>query len=103
MATKEPKANCWEVKRCGREPGGARESQLGKCPAALERRLDSVHQGKNGGRACWVVAGTLCKGEVQGSFAKKFSNCKECDFYLAVRKEEGGRFELSATLLGRLD
>lgn len=36
-----------------------------------------------------MIAGTYCKGEVQASFAKKFSNCKECDFYKLVKEEEG--------------
>jgi len=68
----------------------------------MEESLDAVHDGVNAGRTCWIVAGTLCKGEVQGTFAQKFSNCKECDFYISVREEEGTSFELSAVLLARL-
>ena len=26
--------NCWEVKKCGREPGGAKVAELGVCPAS---------------------------------------------------------------------
>ena len=26
------KRNCWEVKQCGREPGGTHEKDLGICP-----------------------------------------------------------------------
>jgi hypothetical protein len=61
-----------------------------------------VHEGVNAGRACWIVAGTLCKGEVQGTFAQKFKNCRECDFYISVREEEGPHFGLSAVLLAKL-
>lgn len=96
------KENCWEFKKCGREPGGSHVQDLGICPAAKEVLLDGVHHGKNGGRACWVVAGSLCGGEVQGTFAQKFHNCSTCDFYAAVRQEEGGYFELSAVLLKKL-
>lgn len=94
--------NCWEFKKCGREPGGRKVAELGVCPAATERRLHGVHGGVAAGRACWVVAGTLCKGEVQGSFARKIANCRACDFYQQVEKEEAGRVVLPATLLGRL-
>uniref|UniRef100_A0A7C2I1V5 Uncharacterized protein n=1 Tax=Ammonifex degensii TaxID=42838 RepID=A0A7C2I1V5_9THEO len=96
------KKNCWEYKKCGREPGGEKVRELGICPAATEKRLDGIHGGKNAGRCCWVVAGTLCKGEVQGSFAKKFGNCQVCDFYELVKQEEGVKFILSANLLAKL-
>ena len=47
--------NCWEHKKCGREPGGSETESLGVCPAAVESRLDGVHGGRNAGRACWIV------------------------------------------------
>ena len=72
------KLNCWEFKKCGREPGGVHVRELGVCPAATEGRLDAVHGGRKAGRACWVVAGTLCKGETQGTFAVKFGACEAC-------------------------
>jgi hypothetical protein len=64
-----------------------------------ERRLNGIHDGLNAGRACWVVAGTLCGGKVQGSFASKMSNCKVCDFYKVVSSEEGEDFMFSGDLL----
>ncbi len=94
--------NCWEFKNCGREPGGASTATLGVCPAAVENRLDGAHHGQNAGRACWVVAGTLCRGEVQGTFAKKFDSCKDCDFYHSVRRQEQPHFHFSSVLLSRL-
>jgi len=96
------KKNCWEVKQCGREPSGDKVEELGVCPAAVEVLLDAVHGGKNAGRACWVVAGTLCKGEVQGTFAKKFEACEKCEFYLQVREEEFPQFVFSSVLLNKL-
>jgi len=102
MGQRKSKLNCWEFKRCGRQPGGIHEQDLGRCPATMEERLDGVHEGVNAGRACWIVAGTLCKGEIQGTFAQKFNNCKECDFYISVHDEEGTHFALSGMLLGRL-
>ncbi len=92
------KLNCWEFMRCGRELGG-HTRHLGVCPSAFARRLNGVHSGIHGGRACWVVAGTLCSGNGHGSFAEKYQSCEQCDFYKAVRKEEGGNFILSAVLL----
>lgn len=97
------KQNCWEVKKCGREQGGIRSKELGVCPTAVEMRLHGSHGGKNAGRACWVVAGTLCGGQEQGSFAQKFHNCEKCDFYLQVRREEGVKFSLSVLLIKKLN
>jgi len=62
--------NCWEFKKCGREAGGAKEKELGACPAYPDN-------GKN----CARIAGTLCGGKVQGTFASKLSNCMDCEFY----------------------
>jgi hypothetical protein len=96
------KLNCWEYKKCGRQPGGEKVSELGICPATTEKRLDGIHGGRNAGRACWVVAGTYCDGQVQGTFAKKYKNCEKCDFYQMVRKEEFPDFKLSSVLLSML-
>jgi hypothetical protein len=62
--------NCWEYKKCGREQGGAKAKELGVCPAWPA-----------GGHQCARVGGTLCGGQVQGSFASKLGNCMKCDFY----------------------
>lgn len=96
------KLNCWEAKKCGRELGGSKTKELGVCPTAMESRLAGAHEGKNGGRACWVVAGTLCGGKEQGTFAQKYHNCEKCDFYQHVKREEGPKFNLSIVLLNRL-
>lgn len=96
------KKNCWEVKGCGREQGGKNEKTLGLCPAATDERLHGVHGGTNAGRACWVVAGTFCGGEVQGTFAQKLRDCTLCDFFDLVRKEEGKNYEISLVLLKKL-
>ena len=96
------KKNCWELKGCGREPGGKNVKELGLCPAASDDRLHGVHGGKNAGRACWVVAGTFCDGKVQGTFAQKYQDCALCDFFELVRKEEGSNYEISLVLLKKL-
>ena len=82
------KKNCWEVKNCGREPGGSKAIVLGICPASTEKKLDGINHGSNGGRACWALAGTLCGGKVQGSYAVKLANCMNCQFYKDVQQEE---------------
>jgi hypothetical protein len=73
------KKNCWEFMGCKKE----------LCAAHSEKRLNGIHGGINAGRACWVVAGTRCGGQVQGDYAQKIGNCMKCDFYLDVAKEEG--------------
>jgi hypothetical protein len=82
------RANCWEFKKCGREPGGDAIHDLGICPASTTEKLDGLHGGKNAGRACWFVVGTLCHSGVQGTFAKKYKSCMFCDFYKQVKEEE---------------
>jgi hypothetical protein len=64
--------NCWEFKKCGREVGGVKAAELGVCPAYPDN-----------GKLCARVAGTLCRGQVQGSFAVKLANCLKCEFYLS--------------------
>ena len=95
--------NCWEFKKCGREKGGAKISELGICPASTEARLHRINHGKNGGRACWVVAGTFCKGEIQGVFTSDIAICLVCDFYTLVAKEEGPRLKGTKELLVKLE
>lgn len=94
--------NCWEFKKCGREVGGDKAFELGVCPASINTMLEGVHNGISAGRACWAVAGTLCGGEVQGSFAQKYRDCGLCDFYNLVREEEGENFILTIDLLGMI-
>lgn len=101
--TEEKKLNCWEFKKCGRGLiDGKPCDKTTQCPAATETRLDRVHDGTNSGRACWVVAGTLCGGKAQGSFASKSAQCQQCDFYQHVSREEGGNRQSNVSLLARL-
>lgn len=87
------KKNCWEFKGCTKE----------KCPAHSEKRLHGIHGGINAGRACWVVAGTRCGGEVQGQYAQKVGSCMLCDFYhLVVTEETAANLVNSNALLEKL-
>jgi hypothetical protein len=96
------KLNCWEFKKCGREKGGAKAGELGVCPASTELRVNGANQGKNGGRACWAISGTLCGGNVQGTFAAKVGNCLKCEFYQLVGEEEGANHESARDILAKL-
>ena len=69
---------------------------LGLCPAAVDAARDGVYGGKNGGRSCWTIAGTYCFGIVQGTFARKFDDCMDCDFFWLVAREEEEEFTPSA-------
>jgi hypothetical protein len=62
--------NCWELMKCARERGGAKAKDFGACPAY-----------PNYGKCCAQIAGTLCGGNVTGSFAVRLGNCKKCRFY----------------------
>lgn len=60
---------CWEFKKCGREKGGVNVEELGVCPVYPDH-----------GTHCAHIAGTFCKGEVQGTFAQK-KDCRYCSFF----------------------
>ncbi len=96
------KLNCWEFKKCGREPGGLKTSELGICPAASNTRGEGIHGGKNCGRCCWVLSGTFCGGKVQGIYAAKLASCIACDFYKLVTDEEGRNRIDSMEILAKL-
>ncbi len=95
-------SNCWEVQECGKESGGKNVESSGVCPAATETRLDGQNRGRNGGRSCWVVAGTLCNGAVQGAFATKLVSCSECEFFRQVAREERPNAALTVDLINLL-
>lgn len=55
---------CWEVMKC---PPDRKE----KCPAFTQQK----------GEECWKVAGTLCRGQVQGTYAEKINFCRDCEYF----------------------
>lgn len=84
MIERITKLNCWEFMKCGRQPGVSTLMTSG-C-VLLRGRADLMvfMTERIAGRACWVVAGSLCGGTIQGSFAEKFRNCEKCNFYKRV-------------------
>jgi hypothetical protein len=100
---KRDKHNCWEFKKCGRIPGGKLNDFAGVCPVFSEKRLNGIHSGHNAGRACWVVAGTMCNGKIQGTFASKFKGCGLCDFFKTIKQDEGRDLLKSSDLLEILE
>ena len=82
----ETKINCWEFKRCGREPGGENASE-GVCPVAIEQSVHGVHHGENAGRCCWLVADVLLQQKII---------CRNCDFYHSVRNDEVPELKVTA-------
>ncbi len=74
--------NCWEFKKCGREPGGEKEEQLGVCQAAIATFANGLNGGINGGRICWAITGKFSNNRVQ---------CVNCDFFNLLEKEETGQ------------
>jgi hypothetical protein len=92
------KYNCWEAMKCGLEPGGDRAEKYGVCLAATHKRLDGCNHGKNAGRACWALLGTLCHGEdgiprKQDTYSQKLSRCTQCRFFELVAIQEEDDFK----------
>jgi len=83
------KLDCWEYMECGREPGGSNADDSGVCPSSITTKYDGINGGMNAGRFCWPVAGTVCNGDLQGTFAAKIKDCLKCPFFLAVARQEG--------------
>ena len=81
--------NCWQYMRCGREPGGKKAAELGVCPAASAATHNGINSGKNAGRICWAVAGTLCGGRVHCEQAVREVSCMACKFFKKVKNEQG--------------
>jgi len=52
--------SCWEMMQCTQE----------NCVCFGREPLQ-----------CWTIAGTSCKGQVQGKFAQKLNDCMACEFY----------------------
>lgn len=57
---------CWLLKNCRRSQCPSFENEEGRC---------------------WLIAGTLCNGEVQGEFASKYQTCLECDVFKHICHE----------------
>ncbi|RMD57478.1 MAG: hypothetical protein D6828_03660 [Nitrospirae bacterium] len=97
------KLNCWEVNKCGLEPGGVNAKKYGVCIAATMKELDGVNSGKNGGRACWAILGTLClqegKPKSQSTFSSKLARCSACRFFELVAIEEDDEFKNTKEIL----
>jgi len=94
------KLNCWEFMHCGREPGGRNMLELGICPAASDSLPNGINSGKNGGRSCWIVRGTLC-GEMRPSgHGDKLAECGNCKFRRRVEEEEGAEGLREEMLVG---
>ena len=72
------------------------------CAGATLREAGGLNGGKNGGRACWAVSGTLCGGQVQGAFASKVSNCVNSGFYKAVALEQGDSLASKEQVLDKI-
>ncbi len=91
--------NCWEVMKCGFGPNGDKAKTGEVCPVVQENRLDGVHSGLNGGRACWFVEDTFdCGKDAVEDFSNKYPTCMNCKFYWQVREEEGKHFEVNLLL-----
>jgi hypothetical protein len=89
------KLNCWEIKNCGREQGGAKVNEFGICPAATKTSSHGINGGINGGRICWAIAGTYCD-DIQGTHAQESASCLGCGFLYKVLLEEGSHFKFFA-------
>ncbi|MDA8084435.1 MAG: GGDEF domain-containing protein [Nitrospiraceae bacterium] len=61
LVRKNVSVRCWERKDCHNI----------SCPAR-----------NNYKERCWLVAGTMCGGKVQGEFALKYKSCTQCDVYV---------------------
>ncbi len=81
---------CWEYKKCGKQPGGENVAEFGHCPAALSPD-----------NSCWFIAGTLCSGKVEGTYAEKIDTCIICDYYNKMQELNAKRPRTRFFLFGQ--
>ena len=60
---------CWQSKNCNKKD----------CPAY-----------ENKDSRCWIISGTCCRDEIQGSFHEKIEACCKCDFYRLATERAAG-------------
>ena len=84
--------NCWEFKKCGREPGGKNSQRLGTCRASIENKFNGVNHGVNAGRYCWKVKISEENNNESDKTLSAIMNCIECDFFIKVKAEEKNKF-----------
>ena len=58
---------CWQEKNCGKP----------ECPAYGSRD-----------HRCWMISGTYCRNEIQGSFHEKIEACRKCNFYQSMQEQK---------------
>jgi len=96
---KAVKLNCWQFMGCRVQKKNSLLRAISGpyiCPVFLEKKLDGVHGGINGGRACWIVSRTTCCGTIQGTCEEKYQTCIACDFYRSIMEEEDDLISLQA-------
>ncbi|MBF0589505.1 MAG: hypothetical protein HQL53_10270 [Magnetococcales bacterium] len=69
------KLNCWEYSQCGKE---------NYCLSGTSTTYDGIFGGKNGGRFCAFIEGTLCKDGIPMDTMEKMKKCAKCDFFKEI-------------------
>ena len=85
--------NCWEIKKCQRQKGGKKVYKLSECIASKDGM----------GHSCWAVAGTLCFGKIQGTFAQTIGFCISCEVYQLYNRSSGKLGKLVQTMYPKED
>ena len=93
--------NCWDFRKCGREPGGERAQEHGVCPTALFEAADGYLGGRMGGKACAFLIGTFCCNLVPGTEPGRLKDCPACDFFNHLKDRHGREFSIPAFLAYR--
>ncbi|PKL46904.1 MAG: hypothetical protein CVV39_06565 [Planctomycetes bacterium HGW-Planctomycetes-1] len=88
------KVNCWEFRKCGRQPGGTKVEEFGVCPAAISKEHNGKNGGQTGGRYCWKAKGTLSDIHTKNNKTEKILKCIACEFYKLVQDEQGSCIEM---------
>lgn len=63
------------------------DESLGTCWRKLDCDYEDcpVHGMENA--RCWLIAGTFCRGQVQGKFARKLQDCRLCEVYREATRD----------------
>lgn len=85
----EYKMNCWEYFKCGKDVQSKQEDETKKvCNVSITQNINHVNSGRNAGRICWDITGSLCDTFEKGDMIYKEKKCETCEFKALVEKEE---------------
>ncbi|MCI5148900.1 MAG: hypothetical protein D3916_05850 [Candidatus Electrothrix sp. MAN1_4] len=82
----DSKIDCWEFKKCGREPGGKNIEKYGLCSLVVSLEDNKINNKRNGERLCWSLRESACEGIMRECCVNEIKECRQCTFYIFLQE-----------------